>query len=885
MDAMVWAQQTREKLITLNDKQKAILQQFPQRAYQLLRQRAKTIDRILNQAWPKLELARCTLIATGGYGRGTLYPYSDIDVLILTHKPIKRINQGNDHLSSLNLDPHHEQQNYQNAISVFLTQCWDAGLEIRHSVRTLAECLKDSSHDPVFFTSILETRYLNGDKALFTELQQKLHSLKVWSKQRFFEEKQRESAKRYQLFQNTVYNLEPDIKNSPGGLRDLDTLRWLLLHHFGDIHLIQLYKRKLVTRLEYRKLAQAQQFFAQIRLGLHLCTQHKENRLLFDHQPKLAEFLGYHGESSNDTVSMMMQNYFRHAAELRLLFIILMRQFEQSFTQVTSRSIGKTPFIKTGHYIGLAEHYSFKEQPKLILEIFLCLAKQDQLIDIDAKTSKALMESLALIDEGYRNQPEHQRLFATLLQYPSQLRMMNRFGIIGAYLPIFSAIIGQMQYSLFHSYTVDTHTLFVMQNIEKFCRSQKNQDQSHTQHLKHYESVSHTLEDPAIIYTAAFFHDIAKGRDGQHSEEGAIDANAFCQAHSYTPYQTRLVNWLVLHHLLMSQTAQTKDIQDPHVINEFAHKIRDLTHLNYLYVLTVADIQGTNPKLWNSWREALLKNLYLATKDALKRGSDTDHLVIEHMQENQADALALLNMNIFSSGQVLDLWQYWHNDYFIKNSAQTIAYQTTLVLVLAPTKLPIIDFQHSEQPKITQVFIYCQDSAHLFTRIVNALDRLNISVNEAALSTTLNGYSLHHYVIFEQDNTPPEGTIRLNEIKQQLSTAIANQHLPSFVKRRPNARLSHFHVPTQVSFQNTLSKMTALKLITRNQPSLLAYIGLTLSQHNLIIHNAKISTFGERVEDTLYITDQERQPIDDQSLLNKIAQSLCYHFDKIQESP
>ncbi|ODN43628.1 [protein-PII] uridylyltransferase [Piscirickettsia litoralis] len=851
MDAVAWVRQTREKLLTLNEKQKVVLQQAPQRSYQLLRQRAKTIDRILNQAWPKLD--HCALIATGGYGRGTLYPYSDIDVLILTKKPT------------------HE---YQSQISSFLTQCWDAGLEIRHSVRTLEECLKDCSKDAVFFTSILETRCLNGDSQLFEQLQQKAQALKIWSKQAFFKEKQQESLKRYQHFQNTVYNLEPDIKNSPGGLRDLDTLRWLLLHHFGDIHLINLYKRKLVTRLEYRKLIQAQKFFAQIRLGLHLSCNQKENRLLFDHQPKLAEFLGFQGKSSNNAASAMMQNYFRHAADLRLLFIILMRQFEQSFSKAKSRVIPSTPFIKTGHYIGLADGYSFKKQPELILEIFLFLAKQTDLIDLDAQTSKALMESISLINESYRNNKHHQRLFTELLQYPSTLRAMNRFGIIGAYLAIFGAIVGQMQYSLFHSYTVDTHTLFVMQNIEKFRDTEVNK-------RLHYERISQTLGDPCIIYTAAFFHDIAKGRGGQHSEQGAVDAHEFCQTHGYSPYQTRLIHWLVLHHLLMSQTAQTKDIQDPSVINEFANKVRDITHLNHLYVLTVADIQGTNPKLWNSWKETLLKNLYLATKEALKRG-DTHHFIAEQIQENQADALALMDMEQFTSQQVLDLWQYWHNDHFIKNSAQSIAWHTTLVLT--HTDLPIIEFQHSGYPSITRVFIYCQDSEHLFTRIVNALDRLNISVNDAVLSTTLNGYSLHHYVIFEQDNTPPEGQLRLEEIQQQLSCAIANQELPKLVKRRANARLSHFRVPSKVSFQVTPSGMTALKLITRDQPSLLAYIGLTLSQHNLVIHNAKISTFGERVEDTLYITDQERQTIDDKQLLAKIEQSLCYHFDKIQES-
>ena len=549
----------------------------------LVHARAALIDTALAEAWN----VHCgagrdwALIAVGGYGRGELHPASDIDILIL----VPRAPDGSG----------------RQALESLVTFLWDIGLEVGHSVRTVAQCREACVGDVSVMTTLLEARLVAGEAELLAVMRAALAPDHIWPVKQFFEAKVREQAERHLKANDTAYNLEPNVKTGPGGLRDIQTIAWVAKRHFGSESLDGLATQGFVTAAELRRLKQAQAFLWKVRFGLHTLTGRHEDRLLFDHQIRLAQIFGYEDSSYTLAVEQFMQRYYRTVMDVSLLNELLLQLFREAILSESEppRPLNARFQVRNGSLEAVSEEV-FARTPSALLEMFALLQQHPQIGGVRASTMREVAKSQWLIDEEFRQNPRHHRLFLEILRSPvgvtHELRRMNTYGVLGRYIPAFGRVVGRMQYDLFHAYTVDAHTLFVVSNLRRFAIPRYDQE------LPEASRVMQSLPRQEIVYLAALFHDLAKGRGGDHSELGAVDAEAFCLEQGLSPYDARLVAWLVRHHLELSITSQKQDISDPQVINAFARKVGDETHLDYLYVLTCADVRGTNPKLWNSWK-------------------------------------------------------------------------------------------------------------------------------------------------------------------------------------------------------------------------------------------------------------------------------------------
>jgi len=581
---------------------------------ELVHARATLIDTVLREAWR----AQCAahhswaLVAVGGYGRGELHPASDIDILLLVPKPLDSAGGA--------------------VIGPLITFLWDIGLEVGHSVRTISECAEECVGDVGVMTTLLEARLLAGDAALLAAMRAALAPERIWPVKQFFEAKVREQAERHLKANDTAYNLEPNVKTGPGGLRDIQTIAWVAKRHFGADSLEALATHGFLTVAELRRLQQAQAFLWKVRFGLHLITARREDRLLFDYQIRLAQSFGYEDASYTLAVEQFMQRYYRTVMDVSLLNELLLQLFREAILSEREppRPLNARFQVRNGSLEAVSEEV-FARTPATLLELFAILQQNPDIRGVRASTMRAVARNLWLIDEEFRQNPRHHRLFLEILRSPvgvtHELRRMNTYGVLGRYIPAFGRVVGRMQYDLFHAYTVDAHTLFVVSNLRRFAIPRYDQE------LPEASRVMQQLPRSEVAYLAALFHDIAKGRGGDHSELGAVDAEAFCLEQGLSPYDARLVAWLVRNHLQLSITSQKQDIGDPQVINAFARKVGDETHLDYLYVLTCADVRATNPKLWNSWKASLFSDFYQRVKRALRRGLespiDPEHLVRE----------------------------------------------------------------------------------------------------------------------------------------------------------------------------------------------------------------------------------------------------------------
>ena len=567
----------------------------------LVHARADLIDDVLTGLWREhIEPLGAALVAVGGYGRGELHPSSDVDIMLLV--------------------PDNLPDGSDDGLSAFVTALWDIGLEVGHSVRSIAQCHEEAAADLTVATTLMEARLLAGPESLFAAMQAAISPEQMWPSDRFFEEKRKEQIVRHHRYHDTAYNLEPNVKGSPGGLRDIQMIGWVAKRHFGAATLRELVDHRFLTPGQLRRLEEGQAFLWRIRFALHILTGRREDRLLFDHQKNLAEMLGYEDATYTLAVEQLMQRYYRTVMELSRLNEMLLQQFEEAILMdpdaraepLNERFQVKNGFLQTVH------DNVFRNDPSALLELFLLLQQNPEIRGVSAWTVGLIKRNLHLIDDEFRQNPRHHRLFLSILREPEgvthELRRMNRYGVLGLYIPAFGRIVGRMQYDLFHAYTVDEHTLFVVSNLRRFALARFDDE------FPHCSEVMQGLEQPEIAYLGGLFHDIAKGRGGDHSELGAVDAEAFCLEHGLSKYEAGIVAWLVRNHLVLSMTAQKKDIHDPDVINEFASTVGDPLHLDYLYVLTVADVRGTDPKLWNSWKAQLFHDLYVLTKRALRRG-------------------------------------------------------------------------------------------------------------------------------------------------------------------------------------------------------------------------------------------------------------------------
>ncbi|MFI4879105.1 MAG: [protein-PII] uridylyltransferase [Steroidobacterales bacterium] len=835
----------RELLATAHEELKArFLADEPVEA--LVHARAALIDTALRQAW-RLHCAAASgwaLVAVGGYGRGELHPCSDVDILLLSPEAANDAGRA--------------------AAEKLVAFLWDIGLEVGHSVRTVTECAAESAADVGVMTTLLEARLLAGAAALYAAMHAALTPDRVWPVRRFFDAKVREQSERHLKANDTAYNLEPNVKTGPGGLRDIQTIAWVAKRHFGAQSLDELATHGFLTAAELRRLKQAQAFLWKVRFGLHALTGRREDRLLFDHQMRLAKSFGYEDASYTLGVEQFMQRYYRTVMDVSLLNELLLQLFREAILTESEppRPLNARFQVRNGSLEAVNDEV-FARNPSALLELFALLQQHPDVGGVRAPTMRAVTRNLWLIDEEFRQNPRHHRLFLEILRSPvgvtHELRRMNTYGVLGRYIPAFGRIVGRMQYDLFHAYTVDAHTLFVVSNLRRFAIPRYDHE------LPEASRVMQALPRSEVVYLAALFHDIAKGRGGDHSQLGAVDAEAFCLEQGLSPYDARLVAWLVRNHLELSLTAQKQDIGDPEVINAFARKVGDEAHLDYLYVLTCADVRGTNPRLWNSWKASLFRDFYQRVKRALRRGLespiDPEHLV----REAQDGARRLLADHGVAEAHIAAVWSRFSTGYFLQHSPEEIAWHTRLLAERdAASNEALVALDPRSLRGTTAALIFARPRRHGFARTTAVLDQLGLNIVDARITPTGDGFSLDLYHLLEDDGAPITDADRQQEIEAALWRSLQGPADAALtVSRRAPRQARMFNTPTQISVSaDERNRRSVLELTAGDRPGLLCDIGKVLMEARVELHAAKIMTVGERAEDVFYLTDLDNRPLD-----------------------
>lgn len=812
----------------------------------LVHARARVIDEQLIRLWQQdVAASGAALVAVGGYGRGELHPCSDIDVMVLL--------------------PADMPAGAEESLSAFITALWDIGLEIGHSVRTVEQCSKEASSDLSVATTLMEARLLAGPEALFDAMLRSIAADRMWPSNEFFAEKRKEQIARHHRYHDTAYNLEPNVKGSPGGLRDIQMIGWVAKRHFGAATLAELVDHRFLTPGQLQRLEDGQTFLWRVRFGLHVLTGRREDRLLFDHQIKLAHLLGYEDASYTLAVEQLMQRYYRTVMDLSRLNEMLLQLFEEAILMdpdATPEPLNPRFQIKNG-YLQTVNERVFRDDPSALLELFLVLQQNPQLRGVSAYTVGLIKRNLDLIDDEFRQNPRNHRLFLEILRAPEgvthELRRMNLYGVLGLYIPAFGRIVGRMQYDLFHAYTVDAHTLFVVSNLRRFALPRFDDE------FPDCSAIMQSLEKPEVAYLSGLFHDIAKGRGGDHSELGAVDAKAFCLEHGLSKYQAGIVAWLVQNHLLLSTTAQKKDIGDPEVINEFASLVGDTLHLDYLYLLTVADVRGTSPRLWNSWKAQLFHDLYELTRRALRRGLehqlDSEQLILE----KKTKARQLLLNNGVSERRIDAVWQLMNDNYFLRHRSAEVAWHTEwLADSDTSSETGLVDVRRREDGDGIEAALYTPRAERTFAHATAVLDELGMTIMDARIIPLDNGYSIDSYVFMELDERVDIDEARISKIRRLLTRVLtAHDDTEVTVTRSLPRKARMFTTRTSVEFSpGSSSDNTVLEIVTADRPGLLSEIGRVFIEREVDIEAAKIMTIGEKAEDVFYVSDESGHRLD-----------------------
>lgn len=838
----------------------------------LLALKAWLMDRILAAIWRRFKFnEKQSLIAVGGYGRGELQPHSDIDLLILVKDEID---------DKLGED-----------ISSFITLLWDLKLDIGHSVRTIEECVVAAKEDVTIATNLLETRTIVGDEALLASLSSRIYSDEVYTSKAYFLAKRAEQKDRHEKYSGTEYNLEPNLKSSPGTLRDIQTLAWITKRHFGPDAPSIRSRYHFLTDDEFNMLVKGESFLFRMRYGLQMIANRNENRLLFEHQRKLATILGFKDNSKKLGVEQMMQRYFRVVLGLGELTDVILQYFDEFYlSPERNQEIQKLNkrFQLNHGYIEATNTNIFERSPYALIEIFLLLAQNPQCYGIKTTTIRQIREHKYLIDDSFRNDLANTSLFLEILRTPHNLHetlnAMLKYNVLGRYLPPFGQIIGQMQHDLFHCYTVDAHTIRLIRNLIQL-------EQIDAQ--KEFPLASRLLRNipkRELLYVAGLFHDIAKGRGGDHSELGAQDAIEFCEHHHFSERDTKLVSWLVENHLLLSMTAQKRDIDDPEVIHEFAKHIPSLTHLEYLYVLTVCDIAATNPNLWSSWRATLLQQLYIETRRAIRRGLEQPVDRNDWILATKQEVRTLLFDQGFAAKEVDKLLNSFEDDYFLQDSTADIVWQISEVLSHGKSKDPLIIIRDTKTQfgdGFSQIMVYVPSKNNLFAATTAVLEQLNLNILNARISASRGDFSLSNFIVTDAHHQPlAKDGDRREQVRQKLFEELDDpDDYPEIIQRRTPRQLKHFSFPTEVTFSNDMiNQRTVMEVVTPDRPGLLARIGQILLKHKLTLINARIATLGERVEDVFIIADHNGQPISEASLCESLQHEICTQLDEQVET-
>jgi len=795
----------------------------------LLIQLRRNVDAALIEAWEKHALpAEMALVAVGGYGRGELFPHSDVDVLILLHQAPDAA--------------------LQEKLEALVQLFWDIGLEIGHSIRTVDECLDESAADITVQTSLLEARLVHGNKALFQVLQLQFQA--AMDARGFFQAKTLEMRQRHIKYEDTPYSLEPNCKESPGGLRDLQVILWVSkAAGLGDSW-SKLAQRGLLTPTEARQLMQKERAFKDIRIRLHIQSNRREDRLVFDIQTAIAESFGFKNTDTRRASEYLMQRYYWAAKAVTQLNTILLQNIEaQLFPQALVPQKINERFNELNGFLDIAHDNLFEDTPSAMLEVFLLLAQHPELKDMSARTMRALWHARFKIDNAFRSDPANHELFLRILQskrgITHALRSMNQTSVLGRYLPNFRRIIGQMQHDLFHVYTVDQHILMVVRNVRRFTMSE---------HAHEYPFCSQLIANfaqPWIIYIAALFHDIAKGRGGDHSKLGMADARQFCEQHGLTEENTELVVFLVEHHLTMSQVAQKQDMSDPDVILQFAAGVKDERHLTALYLLTVADIRGTSPKVWNAWKGKLLEDLYRMTLRVLGGEAPSADRELKNTQQEAIKALRLYGLPADAHEQ---FWRQLDVAYFLRLEASDIAWQTRSFYDKIDSTVPLVKCRLAPIGEGVQVAVYTPDRADLFARICSYFDEKNFSILDAKIHTTKSNYALDAFLISAPVFAKNYRDI-INLIEHELAhVLLSDAPLPAPTRGRLSRLSRTFPINPSVDLRpDERGQYYLLSVSANDRTGLLYTISNVLTKYKINLHTAKVMTLGERVEDVFLV--------------------------------
>jgi len=808
--------------------------------------RSTALDQLLTQIWASFGLSphQACLVAVGGYGRGELHPGSDIDLLFLvTNK---------------------SSQTVESLLQPLITFLWDIGLNIGHSVRTAKECRQQAEQDITIATNLIESRVIVGEQALFQEMRKLTGPDSIWPARDFYEAKIAEQKARYRKYKGTSFELEPNLKGNPGGLRDVQLVGWIAKRYFSSESLHDLANRGVFTLREYRTLMTSQLFLWRVRFALHTITGRGEDRLLFQHQKKVAEYLGFEDKSESLAVEQLMQKYFRAASKIRNVTELLLQVFEEVILN-QNQTLKIEPidefFQIENDRIALKDPSLVAEMPDLLLKTFITAAKVPGNKHVSATTLRALRDNRHLIDAKYRANDDYKALFLEFFSIKHTgdrpFFLLKRNGILASFLPMFEKISGQMQFDMFHAYSVDEHTLFLLKNLTRFA----NED--FAEEFPYCSKIMRDLKQPQLIFLAGLFHDIAKGRGGDHSELGAVDAYEFCRYLNMPEEECETVSWLVRCHLVMSVTAQRKDISDPEVIALFASQVETQQRLDLLYILTVADIRATSPKLWNSWKDALLRELYLTTSRYLAQDEAQPISQSAHIDDIKQQALHQLMSNKVPESAILALWSTLEENYFKTTPPDRIAWQTSSVIKHAHGNAPLVEIKRHHNEAGTEVFIYTSDQPGLFAAITAILSQKNLRTQAAELFTNNEGKCFDCFVVLEESGKPIQSASRVQSIRKLLQKKLKNiDGMSKKVERHISTRVKQFDVPTSIKFiKNRRIRYTQMELTALDQPGLLAAIGEAIRRCDMSIHSARIVTLGERVEDVFEISTIERESL------------------------
>ena len=796
----------------------------------LLAGRSRLVDEIIVALWSLCDMpAEAALVAVGGYGRGELYPASDVDLMILI--------------------PVAADESLRGKLSTLISALWDIGLEIGQSVRTLEECLEASQQDITVQTNLLEARLLCGCQALYERFETSFRAdLDVRA---FFKAKQLEQHQRYARYQDTPYALEPNCKESPGGLRDLQMLGWIARAAGLGRNWRDLARNRLITGEEAGNLRSIERFLQHVRIRLHHVSGRAEDRLLFDYQEALARAMSVEASGAKRASEVLMQRYYLTAKQLTQITTILL----QNYANVILEPRGGAGFVINERFqsqrelLDIRSDDTFERHPSALLECFLLLQQRSELKGMTARTLRALWLNRNRINAAFRADPVNRALFMEILKQRRgivhEFRRMNQYGILSRYITPWRRIVCQMQHDLFHVYTVDQHILMVLRNLRRFMMGE---------HAHEYPLMSRLMlafDRQWLLYIAALFHDIAKGRGGDHSRLGMEDARVFCEQHELEQEDTELIVWLVEHHLTMSDVAQKQDTSDPDVVRRFAAIVANERRLTALYLLTHADIRGTSPKVWNGWRGKLLEDLFFATQRLLRGATPQQALGLDDRQE---DAQRLLRYHGLRAGTEEALWSALDTVYFMRHSPEEIAWHTRVLYYRVNSEEPVVKARLSDEHQGLQVMVFTRDQKDLFVRLTGFFGKMGFSILDAKVHTTRHGYALDSFILQDPGNQASYRDVVLL-IEHELTERLKRGGAPD----KPGAgRLSrqvkHFPVTPQVSLRpDDAGKHYILSLTASDRPGLLHAVAEVLAQNGIDVQAAKIATLGERAEDTFLL--------------------------------